>query len=196
MQTKSTLSTWLLRLQGEHNNVAAEKLWDRISPRVHDLSRRLLQRFNLPTMLDEDDVAISVFASLCSGLHSRQFPELRDSDGLWKLLVLMTVRKVNDHAKTHRAIKRGAGQVLQDQQENGLSQLLDDRPEPSYEAMMNEQCRALLKALNDPVLEMLVLLKMEGYTNEEIAERLGYRRRTIQRMLNLVRDAWSHYLGS
>ncbi len=130
------------------------------------------------------------------GLQAQQFPELRDSDSLWKLLVLMTVRKVNDHAKTHRAIKRGAGQVLQDQPNNGLSQLLDDRPEPSYEAMMNEQCRAMLKALNDPILEMLVLLKMDGYTNEEIAERLGYSRRTIQRMLNIVRDAWSHYLGS
>ncbi len=196
MQTNSTLSTWLLRLHGEQNNVAAEKLWDRIRPRVQDLSRRLLQRFNLPAIVDEDDVAISVFATLCSGLQAQQFPELRDSDSLWKLLVLMTVRKVNDHAKTHRAIKRGAGQVLQDQPNNGLSQLLDDRPEPSYEAMMNEQCRAMLKALNDPILEMLVLLKMDGYTNEEIAERLGYSRRTIQRMLNIVRDAWSHYLGS
>ncbi len=196
MQTNSTLSTWLLRLHGEQNDIAAEKLWDRIRPRVQDLSRRLLQRFNLPAIVDEDDVAISVFATLCSGLQSQQFPELRDSDSLWKLLVLMTVRKVNDHAKTHRALKRGAGQVLQDQHHNGLSQLLDDRPEPSYEAMMNEQCRAMLKALNDPILEMLVLLKMDGYTNEEIAERLGYSRRTIQRMLNIVRDAWSHYLGS
>lgn len=195
MQTNSTLSTWLLRLQGDQNELAAEKLWDRIRPRVQELSRRLLQRFDLPTVVDEDDVTISVFASLCSGLQSQQFPELRDSDGLWKLLILMTVRKVNDHAKFHRAKKRGSGDVGTNHSPHDLEQLLDDRPEPSLEAMMNEQCHAMLRDLNDPVLERLVLLKMDGYTNDEIAERLGYSRRTVQRMLNMVRDAWSQYVG-
>lgn len=195
MQTDSTLSTWLMRLQGDQNELAAEKLWDRISPRVQDLSRRLLQRFDLPTVIDEDDVTISVFASLCSGLQSQQFPELRDSDSLWKLLILMTVRKVNDHAKIYRAKKRGSGEPLRGKNRLELDQLLDVRPEPSLEAMMNEQCHAMLKDLNDPVLELLVLLKMDGYTNDEIAERLGYSRRTVQRMLNIVRDAWSQYVG-
>ena len=49
---------------------------------------------------------------------------------------------------------------------------------------------SLFALLNDPELESLVMLKLEGYTNDEIAEKLGYTRRTIQRMLNLVRDAW------
>jgi len=33
---------------------------------------------------------------------------------------------------------------------------------------------------------------MEGYTNEEIAQRLGCARRTVQRRLNLIQDVWQH----
>jgi DNA-binding CsgD family transcriptional regulator len=37
---------------------------------------------------------------------------------------------------------------------------------------------------------MVALMKLEGLTNDEIAGRLGYSRRTIQRMLSLIRDVW------
>ena len=59
--------------------------------------------------------------------------------------------------------------------------------------MMADECRMMLKQLNDPILEKIVLLRLDGYTNDEIADRLNYSRRTIQRMLNLVKDAWSQY---
>jgi DNA-directed RNA polymerase specialized sigma24 family protein len=51
-----------------------------------------------------------------------------------------------------------------------------------------------LKALRDPALEAVVLLKLEGYSNVEIAEKMKYSRRTIQRMLELVKDIWGQYV--
>ena len=57
--------------------------------------------------------------------------------------------------------------------------------------MMSEECRRLLRVLNDPELEGVVLLKLEGFSNDEIAKQFGYSRRTIQRMLALIRDLWS-----
>ena len=32
--------------------------------------------------------------------------------------------------------------------------------------------------------------RVEGYTNDEIASKLGCTRRTVQRRLNLIRDLW------
>jgi DNA-directed RNA polymerase specialized sigma24 family protein len=59
--------------------------------------------------------------------------------------------------------------------------------------MMEDQCQSMLKALGDPALETVVLLKLEGYSNVEIAEKMNYSRRTIQRMLELVKDIWGQY---
>jgi len=46
--------------------------------------------------------------------------------------------------------------------------------------------------LNDPELEKVAVLKLEGYSNDEVAQELGYTRRTIQRMLNLIRVLWQN----
>ena len=190
----STVSTWLQRLKGSPDDLSAQKLWNRVSPRIQMLARRLIQRFGADAAFDEEDVTVSVFASLYAGLNDKKFPDLQDSESLWKLLSLMTVRKINDRSKQRRAIKRGG-----DVEGDGLAPICvdcysDDRPEPSIEAMMADQCRMMLTQLNDPTLERIVLLKLDGFTNDEIADQLQYSRRTIQRMLNLVKEAWSHYI--
>jgi DNA-binding NarL/FixJ family response regulator len=39
----------------------------------------------------------------------------------------------------------------------------------------------------------LALLKMEGYTNDEIAKRWQKAERTVERKLNLIRKIWAKY---
>jgi DNA-directed RNA polymerase specialized sigma24 family protein len=190
----STVSTWLQRLKREPDELSAQKLWDRVSPRIELLSRELIQRFGSDAAFDEEDVMVSVFASLYTGLSKQKFPNLHDSDGLWKLLTLITVRKINDRTKQRRALKR-LGECTNDGSANILLDSYPDRqPEPSIDAMMADECRMMLNQLNDPMLEKIVLLRLDGYSNDEIAQQLNYSRRTIQRMLNLVKDAWSHYV--
>jgi phosphoglycolate phosphatase-like HAD superfamily hydrolase len=48
----------------------------------------------------------------------------------------------------------------------------------------------LLSKLNDPNLEKVVIWKLDGHTNDEIAIRLNRTRRTVQRMLDLIRVIW------
>ncbi len=190
----SSISDWIFRFRENGNEIAALKLWDRINPRVRELSRRWIQKIGLPVSFDEDDVTISVFAAFCDRLRSGQLPDLKDRDGLWRLLILMTARKANDHAKAAHAQKRTNGLENPDVGLHAISELRDTQLEPSIEVMMEDQCQAMLKALGDPVLESMVLLKLEGYSNVEIAERLKYSRRTIQRMLELVKDIWGQYV--
>jgi DNA-directed RNA polymerase specialized sigma24 family protein len=42
----------------------------------------------------------------------------------------------------------------------------------------------------EPDLQTLVLAKMEGYSNEELAQRTGRSLRTVERRLHLIRRKW------
>ncbi len=60
---------------------------------------------------DEEDAALSAFDSLCAGLAKGQFPQLADRDDLWRLLVVITTRKVRAQARRRMRQKRGGGHV-------------------------------------------------------------------------------------
>ena len=56
---------------------------------------------------------------------------------------------------------------------------------------MVEQCERLLMKLDDEVLRNIAQQKLEGYTNQEIADRLEVRLRTVERKLARIRAEWS-----
>jgi DNA-directed RNA polymerase specialized sigma24 family protein len=64
---------------------------------------------------------------------------------------------------------------------------------PEFAAMMAEECERLLGALDDDPLRQVALSRMEGYTNDEIADQLGCARRTIARRLELIRKTWMSF---
>ena len=55
---------------------------------------------------------------------------------------------------------------------------------------MADQCRRLLQMLDDPQLQEIAVAKMEGCSNQEIAQRLDCAVRTVERRLRLIRDQW------
>ena len=65
--------------------------------------------------------------------------------------------------------------------------VIGNEPTPQFCLMITEQFDALLELLDDPELRELALGKMEGYTNQEMAERLNCSLRTIERRLRLIR---------
>ena len=50
----------------------------------------------------------------------------------------------------------------------------------------------LLERLQDDTLSKVAVMKMEGYSNAEIASSLELSNRTIIRKLNVIRSIWSH----
>ena len=65
---------------------------------------------------------------------------------------------------------------------------------PDFEVLMAEQCRHLLGLLQNARLEQVVLWKLDGHTNEEIAGMLGLTRWSVGRMLTCVREIWATQL--
>jgi len=53
----------------------------------------------------------------------------------------------------------------------------------------------LLGLLGDTELESVALWRMEGFTVEEIADRLGYAPRSVKRKLQLIRSVWEKEAG-
>ncbi len=116
-------------------------------------------------------------------------------------MALITARKAYDAANRERRQKRGGGSVKAESELAGadgtpfaLDDILAREPTPQAVAAMNEECRRLLEQLSPPDRQV-VLYKLEGYTNNEIAQRLHVTPRTVERKLDLVRRTWTAALS-
>src|SRR5262249_58798218 len=77
------------------DEAAAQALWKRYCDRLVRLARgKLAAKFR--RVADEEDIALSAFKSLCLGGRRDRFPDLRDRDSLWGLLVFITAQKAAD----------------------------------------------------------------------------------------------------
>ena len=146
---------------------------------------------------DEEDVALSAFDSFCSGAADGRFQQLRDRDNLWPLLVVITARKVID-ARNHEARqKRGGGKVRGESawrnaadgsdHDGGINLVVGSEPTPALAAELAETAQRLLDALGSDELRRVAVWKMEGYSNAEIAAKLGRVERAVERRLKLIR---------
>ena len=188
MAVKGSITRWIDLLK-VGDALAAQKLWERYFQRLVWLARQKLQG-NRPRAADEEDVALSAFDSFCRGAETGRFPQLLDRDGLWRLLVVLTNRKAAHLVRDEGRQKRGgkAAPAMADEQE--LQQILSREPTPEFAAEVAEQCRRLLARLGDPELESVALWRMEGYRNDEIADKLGCTPRTVERKLRIIRGLW------
>jgi DNA-directed RNA polymerase specialized sigma24 family protein len=185
MSSEDSVSQWLAQLK-DGDGQAAQKLWERYFRRLVGLARLKLQ--GAPRRAaDEEDVALSAFASFCQGAEDGRFPQLADRDDLWRLLVVMTVRKAGQQLRDEGRKKRGGGAAPEDVI---LEEIVDREPTPEFAAQVADECRRLLVLLNDADLEQVAVAKMEGYSNAEIAQRLGCAPRSVGRKLQVIRTLW------
>ncbi len=195
---RDSVTCWLRSLE-DGDAEAAEKLWRRYFEGLIRLARMRLRGSPL-AVADEEDAALSAFDSFCQGAAGGRYPRLGDRDDLWKLLVVITERKALDQATRERRQKRGGGKIL------GTPDLLDGdlgvrgaaspEPTPEFAAMVADECARLLGRLRDDGLRRVAQLKMEGYTNEEVAERMGCSLRGVARKLELIRRTWQDEGGA
>jgi DNA-directed RNA polymerase specialized sigma24 family protein len=195
-ETQPPISQWIIGLK-EGRSQAIDALWgEYFSQLVVLVRRRLASRSR--RIADEEDIALSAFASFCRAAQEGRFPDLSDRDGLWRILITMTAQKTVDQARYDGRTKRGGGRVRGESaldyrdrpdQARGLEQAVGDSPTPEFVAIMADQCDRLLGQLNDD-LRQVAVAKMEDYTNREIAGRLHCSLSTVERSLRLIRKIW------
>jgi len=194
-----SVTVWLRDLR-TGDEEAARKLWRRYFERMADVAR---QRLAANTgAFDAEDVASSAFRVFCQAIREGKYDALSRESGLWQLLTVTTKRKAADQLKTRNAIRRGGRGRLPSAENPGyrripieLDTLTGEIDDPHFIAMMADECRRLLRLLDDEELETVAIRRMEGFGNEEIAAELGYSRRTIQRILVVIKEIWQGELA-
>lgn len=203
-EADGSITRWIEDLKaGEHE--ALERLWARYFGQLVALARtRLKSGRGGQAVADEEDAALSALNSLWERASEGRLPDLRGRDELWRLLVVITARKAIRQVEREGRKKRGGGRVFNeavlaagdvgegDGGEGGLlARVAADGPTPEFAAMVAEETARRLDSLPDPTLREVARLRMEAYTNEEIAARLGCVVRTVERKLEVVRKLWN-----
>jgi DNA-directed RNA polymerase specialized sigma24 family protein len=182
------------------NPADIQRLWDRyFEPLVRVAGARLPGHAR--RAFDAEDVALSAFHSFCDRVGRGQSPQLSDRDGLWRLLVTITVRKAINSIRHQTRQKRGGGFVLGESAlmdleavDSGPAWPLSRELAPEFAAEFAEAYERLFDRLGDPTLQTVARLKLEGHDSEEIAAEIGTSTRTVGRKLRLIRMIWQEEL--
>ena len=197
MTTDRSISIWLDAMK-VGDDAAVQRLWERYFEKLVSLARGRLTGAARRAE-DEEDVALSAFNSFCLAARKGRFPQLNDRHDLWKVLITLTIRKANEKLRHHHRQKRGGGNVRGESvflqrghgdADRGLEQVLAQEPAPELAVLVSEEYERLLEQLGDETLRQIALLKMEGYSNAEIAKKLQSVPRTVERKLQRIRSIW------
>ena len=198
MASEGSVTRWLGEIKAG-DEIAAENLWQRYFAQLVRLCRKKLAG-HPRRAADEEDVALSAFDSFCRGMQEGRFPQLRDRDNLWRLLIIVAARKAIDYLKFERREKRGGGKIYSESELaadghweslGSLEQVVGTEPTPEFAALVAEERERLLSCLDDEMSRRVAQQKFEGYTNEEIAQQLNCSPRTVQRKLWLIRSKYA-----
>lgn len=197
MADSDPISLWIEGLR-QADDQAACSVWNHFAGRLCELARRQLNP-SVRRVYDEEDAVQSVFRSVCLGFTQGRFPDLNDRESLWRLMLVITGQKVSNRHRFELQQKRDIRRTLTDSVfadrpdttgDDSVSSghpWLSKEPSPEFAAEFLETCDALQTRLDDPELSQVVSLRLEGYTDLEIAEKMNCSRRSIQRRMEIIR---------
>jgi RNA polymerase sigma-70 factor (ECF subfamily) len=184
---KDSFAEWLARLRAR-DDTAARELFERFAYQLIALARGRLAGA-LRHKVDPEDIVQSAYKSFFR-CHGEGKVEVESWNSLWGLLTLITLRKCADRAAYHRAecrdLARETAAAPGAEAETPWPEAPGREPTPFEAAALGETVERLLAALDEderPILE----LSLQGYTTQEISERLGRAERTVRRLREQIR---------
>ena len=196
--TPPSVTTWLNLLRiGDAD--AAQALWQRYFAQMVESARQHLAP-HVRQGDDEEDVALSAFASFCAGAAAGRFPHLSNRHDLWRLLLTVTLRHAcnlarNETRQRRDSRRRVAAGELFDLSDPDLDRLASDAPDPALAAEVADQLRHLLALLPGDDLRAVAQDLLAGYTAVEIAARQDCGLRTVERRWQRIRQFWEPLVG-
>lgn len=188
-------STELIERWRAGDEQAASDLYQRYVERLSGIvTAQLSERFR--SRLDADDVVQSVCRSFFRRVSEGQFHFDQDDD-VWKLLVTISLNKLRNQIRRHSAAKRDAAQETA-RRDNTLPddfylEKLAATPSPVEAFIFSETIERISERLDEKHALMLQL-RLEGHSQQEIADQLRTSDRTIRRMLENIREFLSREL--
>ena len=197
MNSDEPISAWIEGLQ-RGDESSARKIWEHFVQRLYEAARKKLST-RLARTYDEEDAAQSAFRALCAGVSAGRYPDLSDRTSLWRLLLTITSNKVSNRRRYEHQDQRDIRRTATDSVFSGtgshcqwIGSLPGREPSPEYSAEFVDLCGFLVERLG-PELQEIARLKIEGFTDVEIADRLGCSDRTVRRRVELIRRNWQEF---
>lgn len=191
MTTEGSVTRWYRQLT-EGDEQAISELWDHFFLRLTELARKKLGA-HAKALADEEDVALSAFKSLWQGAQRGQFGNVADRNELWRLLATITRRKALDQIDFEHRQKRDIARLKSSPPESTqefVQELASKEPTPDQIVQFEEDVQKLMARLPSAEFVKIALLRLEGATIPEIAEKLDRGHATIERKLKAIRALW------
>ena len=167
------------------NEQAARELYERYVDRLLALARKRISQ-RMASRVDPEDIVQSVFRTFFGRVKKGQF-RIADQDDLCKLLVRITVHKTLRQVAFHKAAKRDPSlEAGQDgYAAEGIQKVLDDEPGHEDAVAFLDQLEDFLGQLR-PEERQILEMRMQGYSNDEIAKKLNIYDRKIRRTIERI----------
>ncbi len=166
---------------------AAFDLFDKYCERLMKLAKRRISQ-RMASRFDPEDVVQSAFRTFFTRVRNDEFV-FANEDDTFKLLVRITVRKTLRRIEYHSADKRNpeaeAGKPTDGSEQ--FSYIAGQEPTPEMEVALIDELENFLKQFK-PMEREVLELKVQGYTNVEIAEKMNTYDRKIRRVIDRVDD--------
>ena len=194
----STITYYISRLKYEDSE-AATQIWQAYFERLIPIAREKLHSLSTRAV-DEEDVLVSVFDRFFRAAREGRFAKLEDRTDLWKILLMLLDRRIADQYRRDTAAKRGGGNVrlasdLPALDLEGIRELANRDPDPSYIVEFNDHLRHAIMQLGEGKNRELAILRLEGHSNQEIAEQLEISLSSVERKLRVIREVWEKELA-
>jgi len=142
------------------------------------------------SIYDEEDAAASALHSVFRGIKSGGFPDLHDRNNLWRVVVLITKRKLRAQWRRETTARRSGQATSPDEPPLHIEEVICDEPTPDFVTELMDETECLLEKLDDDQQRRITVMKLDGFTNDEIAEQLKCSSRSVRRKLERIRNVW------
>ena len=191
MKSEQQWEQLLAGLRSGDDDACAE-FWNAYGPILENVADKQLSG-RMRRRVGSDDIVQSACRTFFRRVSQGQF-DLPDAEALWRLICSITLNKARraarDQSRQRRSIDREQDIDARAHGETAPSANLEaNAPSPFDAAELADQMEALLSSLNEQECVMLDL-KLQQFTNDEIAEKVGCSERTVRRVIKRLQDEW------
>lgn len=172
--------------------------WNRYGNLLETVAQKQLSR-KLQRRVGPDDIVQSACRTFFRRISDGQF-DLPDADALWRLMCAITLTKARRAARDQQRQKRSIAQeqyidAATESQGERQFQLASPSHSPLQAAEVADEMEALLTSLGEDECQVLDL-KLQQFTNEEIAEQLQCSERTVRRLMKRIQERWNSMMDA
>ncbi|MGN6545995.1 MAG: RNA polymerase sigma factor [Aureliella sp.] len=199
--TPESEAQWQEFIEGLASGRAAaqELFWERYGKRLDVVARRHFPP-GLNRRLAPEDIVQSTCRSFFMRIQDGRL-EVSDRDSLWGLLCAIALNKTRMKQRFHLAQRRA---INREQDVGAPSSDASDRPTlepasatapPDEAVIFAEQLERVMELL-DATEKQILQLKLDNYTNQEIADRVNRSERTVRRVVERLQEKLAAALKS